>query len=74
VILYNKKDQDTNNQEISYNYTYTNIAVTEKSATFIMKNHLILPYHTLQGEHGRRDNVELASKEKKLRLGDVLVR
>jgi hypothetical protein len=39
-----------------------------------MKNHLILPYHPLQGEHGRRDNVELASKEKKLRLGDVLVR
>lgn len=27
----------------------------------------------LQGERARRDNIELALKEKKLRLGDVLV-
>jgi hypothetical protein len=36
-----------------------------------MENHFILPYHPLQGERGRRDNTELALKEKKLRLGDA---
>jgi hypothetical protein len=36
----------------------------------IIRFSLITP---LQGERGRRDNIELALKEKKLRLGDALV-
>ena len=37
----------------------------------LMENQIILLYHPLQGERGRRDNAELTSEEKKLRLGDA---
>ena len=37
----------------------------------LMENQMILPYPPLQGECGRRDNAELVSEEKELRLGDA---
>ena len=66
-LLHNRKESNTNIEHIP-TAIQADIMLTEKEGSTYHGE--ILPYHPPQGERGRRENAELASKEIELWLGN----